>query len=285
MPDQPKETRMNSQLSLSERVKAVMWFHSIDLGNGIVTPGEKSLERIAKEQMIVFDPVLLNGASVLDIGAWNGAYSFEAARRGARVLATDHFVWTHPEKRGREGFDIANEALGLNIETLVADVPDITLEKVGAWDIVLFLGVLYHLPSPLTLLRSVASVAKECLIVETHTDLMDVSKPALAFYPGATLNDDPTNFFGPNLAFVIEALRECGFVLFDTYHEGNRLTVHAWRSLTLRRNKGPEVHTIVRKRPILSLAKKIVLGTIALLHSILAGLIGGTRRTTERLKK
>jgi tRNA (mo5U34)-methyltransferase len=84
---------------------------------------------------------------VLDIGAWNGAYSFEAARRGARVLATDHFVWTHPEKRGRERFDIANEALGLNIETLLADVPDITLEKVGAWDIVLFLGVLYHLIS------------------------------------------------------------------------------------------------------------------------------------------
>jgi hypothetical protein len=41
---------MNSQLSLSERVKALRWFHSIDLGNGIVTPGDKSLERIAKEQ-------------------------------------------------------------------------------------------------------------------------------------------------------------------------------------------------------------------------------------------
>jgi tRNA (mo5U34)-methyltransferase len=242
------ENKMNSGIPLSERVKSLRWFHSIDLGDGIITPGDKSLSRIAIEQKIFFDPVLLRGASVLDIGAWNGAYSFEAARRGARVLATDHYVWTHPGWRGREGFDIANQALGLNIETMVADVPEITLERVGPWDVVLFLGVLYHLPSPLTLLQSVAAVAKECLIVETHADLMDISKPALVFYPGATLNGDPTNFFGPNTAFVVEALRECGFVLFDTHYADGRLTVHAWRSLTLRRDKGPEVHTRIQKR-------------------------------------
>src|ERR1700674_4085768 len=148
---------------LAQRVNALRWFHSIELVNGIVTPGIKSLETIAKEQRVFFDPVLLKGASVLDVGAWNGAYSFEAARRGGRVLATDHYVWTHEEWRGREGFNLANEILGLNVEARLADVPDITVEKVGQWDIVLFLGVLYHLPSPLTLLQSVAEVAKECI--------------------------------------------------------------------------------------------------------------------------
>jgi tRNA (mo5U34)-methyltransferase len=259
-----KAKSMGLEIPLSERVKSLRWFHSIDLGNGIVTPGNKSLTVIAKEQKLFFDPVILKGARVLDIGAWNGAYSFEAARRGACVLATDHLVWTHPVWRGREGFDIANEALGLNIETLIADVPDITLEKVGAWDVVLFLGVIYHLPSPLTLLQSVAAVAKECLIVETHADLMNIARPALAFYPGATLSGDPTNFFGPNTAFIVEALRECGFILFDTHYEGSRLTVHAWRSPNLRRNKGPEVHTTIRRpitRRILARVRKIGLGS------------------------
>jgi tRNA (mo5U34)-methyltransferase len=231
---------------LATQVRALNWFHSIDLGNGLITPGIKSLATIRAEQRIFFDPIALAGASVLDVGAWNGAYSFEAARRGAKVLATDNYVWTHDAWRGREGFDIANKALGLRIEAKVIDVPDITITNVGLHDVVLFLGVLYHLPSPLTLLQSVAQVAKECLVVETHADLMDIDKPALAYYPGATLNGDPTNFFGPNPAFVIEALKECGFKLFDTHYENTRLTVHAWRTTSLRKmGDQPESHTVV----------------------------------------
>lgn len=221
--------------SLFAQVSALRWFHSIDLGNGLVTLGDKSLATIAAEQRIFFDPILLDGASVIDVGAWNGAFSFEAARRGAKVLATDHYVWTHDVWRGREGFDIANKALGLNVESRTIDVTDITVENVGRHDVVLFLGVLYHLPSPLTALQSVAEVAKECVVVETHSDLMNFDRPALIYYPGKTLNNDPTNFFGPNTAFVIEALRECGFCIFDTHYENARLTVHAWRTGALRK--------------------------------------------------
>lgn len=240
-----RELESEMKVDLKTRVDDLTWFHSIDLGDGIVTRGVKSLGTIRNEQQTIFDPILIKGASVIDVGAWNGAFSFEAARRGARVLATDHYVWTHDGWRGREGFDLANEALGLNVEARVLDVPDITIQNVGRWDVVLFLGVLYHLPSPLTLLESVADVAAECLVVETHADLMDVKRPALAYYPGSTLNGDPTNFFGPNLAFVIEVLKECGFNLFDSHYENTRLTVHAWRSTSLRkRGSGPESHFV-----------------------------------------
>lgn len=236
-----------STQNLTAQVKALRWFHSIDLGNGVVTPGDKSIETIQKEQRIFFEPIALKGATLLDIGAWNGAFSFEATRRGAHVLATDHYVWTHKVWRGREGFDIANDVLGLNVKTKIIDVPDITVESVGRHDVVLFLGVLYHLPSPLTLLQSVADVAGECLVVETHADLLHIKTPALAYYPGTTLNGDPTNFFGPNLAFVVEALRERGYSTFDSRYQDGRLTVHAWRTNRLRRlGNAPESHIHIK---------------------------------------
>ena len=164
--------------------------------------------------------------------------------------------------RGREAFDIANAALGLKIEAMEIDVPQIAPATVGYWDVVLFLGVLYHLRSPLEGLEAVAEVATDCLIVETHTDLIDHPTPALAYYPGKSLNGDPTNFFGPNPVFVIEALKECGFTRFDTHiHiDHGRLTVHAWRN-TNRRVLGdaPEVryrHRAARWRRIASRAKR-----------------------------
>jgi len=251
-PRLPTVTCSSCSKDIAERVNSIDWFHSIDLGNGLITRGQKSLEVLAQEQRVIFDPVKIEGATVLDVGAWAGAHSFAAKRRGAaRVLATDHYVWIHEHWRGREAFDIANSALGLEIEAMEIDVPQIAPATVGLWDVVLFLGVLYHLPSPLEGLEAVASVATDCLIVETQTDLINHRTPALAYYPGNSLNADVTNFFGPNPAFVIEALRECQFTIFDTNIYGKRLTVHAWRN-TKRRALGdaPEVHSRVAARPL-----------------------------------
>ena len=220
-------------MSLEERVKRFDWFHSIDLGNGIVTPGRKTLEYLRTvEAPQLLDAVDFKNASVLDIGAWNGFYSFESKRRGAaNVLAADHYVWNNSYWRGREAFDVANEALGGGVQAIDIDVPDMTPERVGLHDIVLFLGVLYHLPDPLGGLRKVAALAKQCIIVETHTDLLDLTVPAMAYYPGATLNSDATNFFGPNPACLVAMLRELGFGIVDTTvrMHGRRLICHAFR--------------------------------------------------------
>src|SRR5262249_33163723 len=145
-----------------------------------------------------------------------------------------------PGFRGKEAFDLANASLRLpNIETRLIEVHDISPQTVGEFDVVLFLGVLYHLPSPLEGLERAASVARECLVVETQTDLNDIERPALVYYPGSSLSNDDTNFFGPNIPFLIEALRECDFRQFDIcFSDQNRLVLHAWRSSARRRFAG-----------------------------------------------
>src|SRR5215472_4538138 len=121
---------------LRARVDAVGWYHSIDLGGGVVTPG------VSKTQTPRSALPDFRGRSVLDIGAWDGYYSFLAERSGAtRVVALDHYMWqldwparqaywdacaaqgVLPDPRrdsdflqqdalpGRRGFDLAREAL------------------------------------------------------------------------------------------------------------------------------------------------------------------------------
>jgi tRNA (mo5U34)-methyltransferase len=194
---------------LKSGAEQIRWYHTIDLGHGIRTKGVDNtparLHRIAL-------PRSLEGQTVLDVGAWDGFFSFEAERRGAkRVLATDHFCWSGPGWGSKEGFEFARRALGSRVEDREIDALDLSPETVGTFDVVLFLGVLYHLKDPLGGLERMARVTERLLIVETAVDLLQIGRPAMAFYPGAELNRDPTNWWGPNLACVEQMLRTCGF--------------------------------------------------------------------------
>jgi tRNA (mo5U34)-methyltransferase len=224
--------------AISEKVKQFFWFHSIDLGNGVITPGSKTPEIHAKESDAIFGPIKMDGASVIDIGAWNGFYSFAAKRRGAgRVLATDHYCWNHEHFRGRETFELARSVLDLDIEALDIDVPELSPKRVGGtFDVVLFLGVFYHLFDPIDGLRRAAALAKEVMVVETHTDLGEIDRPAMVMYPGRELDGDPTNWWGPNNACVRELLKTMGFSRIEGPQAYSRRAVfHAWRSSSLRR--------------------------------------------------
>lgn len=66
---------------------------------------------------------------------------FEAEKRGAaRVLATDYFCWGGPGWGTRAGFDLAHRLLNSKVEAKEIDIPDISPETVGVFDIVLFLA-------------------------------------------------------------------------------------------------------------------------------------------------
>lgn len=214
------------------------WFHSIDLGNGVVTRGQKTPELHKQEAAILFDRVNMAGRTVLDIGAWDGFYSFEARRRGAvRVLATDSYCWEAKDFRGKLSFDAANKALGNKVEGLQIDAADISPESVGAFDIVLFLGVFYHRIDAVAALQRAASVAKQLLIVETHLDLRELPFPAMAFYPGRELNNDPSNWWGPNELCMIDLLKGCGFGEIEASASADgshRAVFHAWKDTSLR---------------------------------------------------
>src|SRR4249920_1793425 len=90
---------------------AINWFHSLTLPGGENTAGVKSAEVLGVEADVVFRHGV-TGKSVLDIGAWDGFFSFEAERRGAaRVLATDHFCWSGEGWGTKAGFDYAHGRL------------------------------------------------------------------------------------------------------------------------------------------------------------------------------
>jgi len=198
---------------LRARVAALPWYHQIDLAPGVRTPGvndpSESLPRLGL-------PADLSGKTVLDIGAWDGAWSFEAERRGAqRVLATDSYSWTGAGWGTKAAFELAREALGSAVEDQTIDVFDLSPETVGMFDVVLFLGVLYHVKDPMGALEHVASVTAGRAIIETEVDLMLLRRPAAAFYPSTELNADPTNWWGLNPPAVAAGLRLAGFSRVD----------------------------------------------------------------------
>src|SRR6187455_1301559 len=153
---------------LLAQVTDLRWYHTIDLGGGVVTRGvDDTPLRLSRLQF----PRDLTGKSVLDIGAWDGFYSFEAERRGAaRVVATDHYAWHGTgwgTGKGKAGFELARTVLGSRVEDVDVDVMSLSPDKLGTFDVVLFLGVLYHVPDPLAALERVSAMTADLLIVET----------------------------------------------------------------------------------------------------------------------
>lgn len=154
----------------------------------------------------------LTGRSVLDVGAWDGFFSFEAERRGAApVVALDSYAWDGSGWGSKESFDLARRTLGSEVRDVQMGLMDLSPATVGVFDVVLFLNVLYHLRHPLLVLEKIYAVTGDLLILETHVDLLDTERPAMVFYPGSEFAGDPTNWWGPNAALVEAMLRDVGF--------------------------------------------------------------------------
>jgi tRNA (mo5U34)-methyltransferase len=220
------------------------WFHSIELAPGVFTPGRNSPESFAG----LLDGLRLpdlHGKSVLDIGAYDGYFSFAAERLGAsRVIALDHYVWSADmveymkdwrasfknnvvppapsetrhwrpaELPGRRPFDAAHAILDSRVEPVVGDFMTMDLTHLGRFDVVLFLGVLYHLEDPLRAMRRLAEVTAPAglAVIATHAmELPGVDAPFFAFYPGAELNNDASNWWGPNANALVGLCRAAGF--------------------------------------------------------------------------
>jgi len=232
--------------ALYRQVQALpIWWHSIDLGFGVVTPGRKTPAFLAKELASLRLPDL-RGRSVLDIGAWDGFYSFTAEQRGAaRVVALDSFVWAldwesknrykaeckrrgvppEPFDRvpelwrfdtlpGKRGFDLAREALDSRVEPLVRDLMTADTAEIGQFDVVLFLGVLYHMENPLEALKRVRQFTGSVAVIETEAMAIGgfEQRPFCEFFPPrAKLLGDPTNFWAPNGPALVGLCEAAGF--------------------------------------------------------------------------
>jgi tRNA (mo5U34)-methyltransferase len=232
----------NVQPTLSDdeiraRIAAVpFWFHQIEVAPGIVTPG---IDRSAEKLQQLGLPEDMSGQRVLDIGAADGFFSFECERRGAEVIAIDGNAAT--------GFGVARDLLGSRVTFINMDIYDLTPEAIGQFDLVLCLGVLYHLRHPLLGLERVHSICRGQLILETAAcdhhfvdangvgrelasfspDLLSI--PLAQFYPGAELNGDTTNWWAPNAVGLQGMLRSAGFEPYRTISYDARACVYCIR--------------------------------------------------------
>lgn len=228
-------TDLEDRSKLQQLVSSYYWWHSIDLGNGIVTNGTKTLDIMRSEYDNTFSKIDLSGKTVLDIGTWNGGFAVEACRRGAlSVTGLDHFTWNHPHFRGRETFELVSKATKTHLGAIDRDLdaPRLNLGDIGRFDIVLFLGVFYHLQNPLSALREVCGLVKETLVVESHIENLPDNRPAMVFFPGAELSGDSTNWWGPNVNCILELLKLMGFERVEVSDGVNsaRKVFHAFRS-------------------------------------------------------
>ncbi len=213
---------------LATQIGNLKWFHSIEFGQGIVSPGRVKANDLLKISDIYFSTPL-SGKSVLDIGAWDGFHSVQALKRGAAsVTALDR--WQHWGNRAC--IDLVKKYVVPELSIIQCDAYDLSPEKVAPHDIVLFAGVLYHMRHPFLGLEKVASVTGELLIVETVIDAGDVTRPAMIMYPGRERNNDASNWWGPNHLCVEAMLRDLGFphIQFTPTQHSRRGVFHAWRT-------------------------------------------------------
>jgi tRNA (mo5U34)-methyltransferase len=237
---------MTAQEAAEEIIKSCPeWYHSIELAPGVVTPGRAPLDSLENEMHDLRLPDLC-GKSLLDIGAYDGFFSFAAERLGAsRVTSLDHYVWSadmceymkdwresrlngtplpppHESRHwrpdelpGRRPFDAARGLLRSRVEPIVGDFMTMDLTTLGRFDVVLFLGVLYHLEDPLAAMRRVARVTAPggLAVIETAaTEILGLSDAAFCeFFPGKELNNDPSNWWAPNAKALEGLCRAAGF--------------------------------------------------------------------------
>lgn len=212
------------------------WYHRIELAPGIVTPGISDSQAYLPFLAVPED---CTGLRVLDLGTRDGYFAFLYESRGAEVLAVDYMP------RAATGFAVAAELLGSHVEYLQANVYDLKPEGIGTFDIVLFLGLLYHLPGPLEALDIVRSLTRDTMFLETQlldnallmpdgsfrtldsiSPLLD-RIPLMQFYAGNALNSDPTNYWAPNLPCVTAMLGEARFRVSAHQIHGSRAIFRA----------------------------------------------------------
>ncbi|MCB1992911.1 MAG: TIGR04290 family methyltransferase [Geminicoccaceae bacterium] len=204
------------------------WFHNLHLPGGVETAPDHFLgdfPRFKWREIAPHLPADLAGARVLDIGCNAGFYSFALAARGADVLGID--VDEHYLAQARW----AKAYLGADrVAFRRASIWEV--DRLGRFDLVLFMGVLYHLRHPLLALDLLASTAPGLLVFQTLTHggegvaadagadqgftsrhrLEDPGWPRMAFIE-TTFAGDPTNWWIPNHAAVAAMLRSAGFTV------------------------------------------------------------------------
>ena len=190
-----------------EEMNSIKWWHRIPIGL-TTTPGHNEESESTFNAMGILQ---CNGMSILDIGCWDGFYSFKCEELGAdRVVASDKFVWDD-ERFTDAGFNFAHKHRNSKVEKLYASVEELPSKNLGKFDCVLMLGVLYHSKSPIQYIEIAKELSKGIVIFETAVDMMDIPYPAARYYVHDEYHNDPTNFWGFNELAMLGMMSDAGF--------------------------------------------------------------------------
>lgn len=218
---QDRARRLAEAATLEERVALHTWYHTIELPGGVVTPGYFDHRGLVPFYGL---PERLDGRRAMDVGCFDGYWTFELERRGATVIALDAPRYSSYDLPGDAvevllqegldedtgaGFELAKEALGSSAERLPLSVYDLSPETAGVFDLVHVGDLLLHLARPLEALRRVRSVTRGRLV------LADVFDPKLADrhrhlweYDGGW---NSLMWWIPSLDALVQAVHDAGF--------------------------------------------------------------------------
>jgi tRNA (mo5U34)-methyltransferase len=254
------EKEMMTTEQIRRRVEELgQWFHNLDLG-GVKTAQDHFLgdyPSIKWQRFSAAIPADLRGKSVLDVGCNGGFYSIQMKQRGAeRVVAID------TDEKYLDQARFAAKVSGAEIE-----FRNLSVYRVGElrerFDLVLFMGVLYHLRHPLLALELLHEhVVRDLLVVQSmlrgSTESMEVP-PDFHFWEDEVFEDerfprmyfvenrfanDPTNWWIPNRACFEAMLRSAGFEILD--HPEDEVFICRWTEVTGPVNYAKELREITR---------------------------------------
>jgi len=202
--------------TLLQEVARHEWLYSVDLGGGVTTPGRFGPPNPQIKE--AFGHVDFRDKRALDVGCFEGQWSFEAERRGAAVVAIDYLLKDPRARLSERGvkelptFRLAHAILGSRVEYR----PDLSVYDVGRlgqrdFDVVVFCGVYYHLKHPLLALSRLRGVMREGGTLIVEGPVIEGPRDAYArFFYHDVLADDHSNWWVPTLPCLLEWI-ECSY--------------------------------------------------------------------------
>lgn len=214
-------------------IQSKSWHHDFEIIPGVRTGGSYDPSKLWDKLQLPHD---MSGLTLADVGASNGYFSFAAHQRGAHVAAFDF------RHKDNSGFGLAQYINGLSeIEHHHTNVLDITQAKYGQFDIVLALGLLYHVADPYRALANCAALSRGRLLIESYCidSLLPrsiASKPVMQFisdpkrFPGlGQPNTDRSNFWGFSAMCLQRMVEDVGFTVHRKNVHGDRVLIDATR--------------------------------------------------------
>jgi len=189
--------------AIVDKISGYDWYHTINLGHGVYTPGYVDHRDQLAYYMLPED---MTGMRVLDVATFDGFWAFEFERRGAQVTAIDVASTTDTDiprnwrdvfqaKGGElekgEGFRLASEILGSSVKKEICSVYDISRERLGTFDMVFCSDLLIHLRDPLAAIEAIWNVTDSFAVFADvyHPELEAFKQNALVEFCQAGQSD------------------------------------------------------------------------------------------------